>query len=85
MPHRLQLRSRLKELAAFINSISRNYLALPFAVLFKPCTSPEKGNTGKIIIFAVPTIGSMRAIMSIISFHAVLIKNLYANCAEYMS
>ena len=68
-----------KELAAFINSVSRNFLALAFAVLFKPCASTEKGSTCEIIIFTVPKIDSIRAIISIIGFHTYLMKKPYAN------
>ena len=70
-----ELLFRFKELAAFINSVSRNFLALPFAVLFKPCASTKKGSTGEIIIFTVPTIALIRAIISIIGFHTFFIYN----------
>ena len=74
-----ELLSRFKELAAFINDISRDLLALPFAVLFKPCASAEKGSAHQIIIFTVPTIGSVPAVVIIIGFHACLITKCHAN------
>jgi len=70
-----ELLSRFKELAAFINDISRDLLALALAVLFKPCASAEKGSAHQIIIVTVSTIKLIRTIISIIGFHTFLIKN----------
>ena len=71
--------SRFKELAAFLNHISRNFLALALAVLLKSGASAEKGSTDKIILLTVPTIGPIPAVVIIIGFHACLIKKCRAN------
>jgi hypothetical protein len=62
----LFLSPRLKELAAFIHHFFRNHLALSFAVLFKPGTSPEKVSAGQVIIFTIPTV-SPRYVFRILS------------------
>jgi len=50
--------------------------ALALAVLIKPSASAEKGNTHQIIVFAIPTIGSIPAVIIIIGFHAFLINEV---------
>ena len=79
-----ELLSRFKELAAFINDILRNFLAVVFGVPFKPCASTKKGSTREVIIFIVPTIGLLHFTISIISFHTYLIKKIPMRmCAEH--
>jgi len=68
--------SRFKELAALINDISRDFLALSLAVPFKPRASPEKGRTSEIMIGTVPTTPLMHLMIGIISFHAYLIAKI---------
>jgi hypothetical protein len=60
----------------------RDFLALALAMLFKPGASAEKGSAWEIVILTVPTIGLIRAIISIIGFHTFLIKECYANVDE---
>jgi hypothetical protein len=64
-----ELLSRFKELTAFINDIFRDFLALSFALLFKPGTSTEKVSSGEIVVFTIPTTDFVHSIVKIIFCH----------------